>query len=219
MDFGGGKILHPDGSCVPVRITVRHIRDTGGMHLCSEIVAEPAGQHSPVNVHLLTYLIPVPIFVIDRKKRVILWNQALEAFTGVRKEEVIVTSNYRQVFYPFFGVEPQLIDLVDQPLDKIHQIYPGVKKYGETIILERYIPDSSKAEGRYFYDKATLLCDPAGTTIGYMGGMVDITDWKRSQEFMNRMKDGIEASLHPRILQLQDMIGKVPPPGDEPRNP
>lgn len=219
MVFGGGKILHPGGSCVPVRITVRHIRDSGGVHLCSEVVTEPAGPHPPVNVHPLTDLIPVPIFVIDRKKRVILWNRAIEAFTGVRKEEVIGTSNYRQAFYPFFGVEPQLIDLVDQPLNKILQVYPGVKKYGDTIILERYLPDSKKAEGTYLYDKATLLYDPHGIIIGYMGGVTDITDWKRSQEFMNQMKDGVETSLNSRIRHLQEMIGNLPQPLDEPRTP
>jgi len=219
MDFGGGKILHPDGSCIPVRIMVRHIRDTGGMHLCSEVVAELAGTQPPVNVDTLTDLLPVPLFVIDRQRRVILWNRAMEAFTGVRREEVVGTPGYRQAFYPFFGVEPQLIDLIDQPFDKIHQTYPNAKKYGDTLILERYLPDSRKAEGTYLYDKASLLYDSAGNVIGYMGGVTDITDWKRSQEFMNRMKDEIEAGLNPRVLHLQEMIGNVPVPVVDNRTP
>jgi PAS domain S-box-containing protein len=217
--FSGGQVLQPDGSFIPVRIAVRHIRDTGGMHLCSEVVAELAGTQPPVNVDTLTDLLPVPLFVIDRQRRVILWNRAMEAFTGVRREEVVGTTGYRQAFYPFFGVEPQLIDLIDQPFDKIHQTYPNAKKYGDTLILERYLPDSRKAEGTYLYDKASLLYDPAGNVIGYMGGVTDITDWKRSQEFMNRMKDEIEAGLNPRILHLQEMIGKVPMPRDEDRVP
>jgi PAS domain S-box-containing protein len=210
--FVGGQILHRDGSCVPVRITVRHIHDTVGMHLCSEVVAEPAGPQPPVNVDTLIDLLPVPLYVIDRQRRVILWNRAMEAFTGVRRDEIIGTSGYRQAFYPYYGVEPLLIDLVDQPLDKIHQIYPGAKRYGDTTIHERYLPDSKKAEGMYLYEKASLLYDPVGNTVGYMGGVTDITDWKRSQEFMNRMKDEIEASLDSRILHLQEMIGKVTMP-------
>jgi PAS domain S-box-containing protein len=158
-------------------------------------------------------IIPMPVFVVDRERRVVWWNNAMESFTGVRKEAVIGTSGYRQAFYPYYGVEPLLIDLVDQPLDKIHQVYPAVIKYGDTIILERYIPDSKTAEGRYLYEKASLLYDPLGNTVGYMGGVLDITDWKRSQEFMNHMKDEMEASLHPRILHLEKMIGNVTLPG------
>jgi PAS domain S-box-containing protein len=217
--FSGGQVLHHDGSFIPVGIAVRHIRDTGGMHLCSEIIAEPAGSQPPVNVDNLTDLLPVPLFVIDRQKRVILWNPAMEVFTGVRREEVVGTTGYRQAFYPFFGVEPQLIDLVDQPFDKIHQIYPNAKKYGDTIILERYLPDSRKTEGTYFYEKACLLYDPEGNVIGSLGGITDITDWKRSQEFMNRMKDEIEAGLNPRVLHLQEMIGNVPVPVVDNRTP
>lgn len=213
--FVHGHILHRDRSSVPARISVRHIRDTGGIPLCSEVVAEPAGSQPPVNVDTLIDLLPVPLFVIDRQKNVIVWNRAMEAFTGVRRDEIIGTFGYRQAFYPYYGVEPLLIDLVGQPLDKIRQIYPDVKKYGDTIILERYLPDSKKAEGMYLYEKASLLYDPGGNTVGYMGGITDITDWQRSQEFMNRMKNDIEASLQPRILHLQEMIGNVTMPGSE----
>jgi PAS domain S-box-containing protein len=211
--FVCGHILHRDGFCVPARISSRHIHDPGGIHLCSEVVTDVAGAMPPAAMNEMADIIPMPVFVVDLKRRVLWWNRAMESFTGVRKEDVIGTSRYRQAFYPYYGVEPLLIELVDQPFDKIHQIYPAVKKFGDTIILERYFPDSKTAEGRYLYEKASLLYDPLGNTVGYMGGVMDITDWKRSQEFMNRMKDEMEASLHPRILNLQEMIGKVIPPG------
>lgn len=216
---GAGWVRQRDGLCVPVSINLRHVRDIAGIHFCTEVAVRPAGSESTLNAHRLTDLLPVPLFIIDRNRQVVFWNHAMEAFTGVRKEEVIGTPGYRQAFYPFFGVEPPLVDLVELPLETIHQIYPGARKYGDTIILERYIPDSRKGEGRYLYDKATILYDPAGTKIGYMGGATDITDWKLSQEFMNRMKDGIEASLSPRILNLTGMIGNVVALRDEGRAP
>jgi PAS domain-containing protein len=207
--FRKGKILHRDGSGVPVRISIRHLHDTTGTHLCTEVVARAEIMMPPATMKETDDAVPMPAFMIDRERRVLWWNSAMESFTGIRKEDMVGTSGYRQAFYPYYGVEPLLIDLVDQPLDKIHQVYPAVKKYGDTIVMERYIPDSKTAEGKYLYEKASLLYDPLGNTIGYMGGVFDITEWKQSREFMNRMKDEMEASLHPRILHLQKMIGNV----------
>ena len=57
----------------------------------------------------------VPTFVIDPKRRVVIWNRACERLTGVAASEVIGTTKHWQAFYE--TKRPCLADLVarDRP--------------------------------------------------------------------------------------------------------
>ncbi|MGO7565464.1 PAS domain-containing protein, partial [Rhizobium johnstonii] len=49
-------------------------------------------------VRLMQHLV-VPTFVIDPKRRVVIWNRACERLTGVAASEVIGTTKHWQAFY------------------------------------------------------------------------------------------------------------------------
>ena len=57
--------------------------------------------------------LPDATVVIDREKRVILWNHAMEEMTGLCKDEVLGKGDYVYSI-PFYGKrKPMLIDLRD----------------------------------------------------------------------------------------------------------
>ena len=60
-------------------------------------------------VRLMQHLV-VPTFVIDPKRRVVIWNRACERLTGVAASEVIGTSKHWQAFYE--TRRPCLADIV-----------------------------------------------------------------------------------------------------------
>src|SRR3982074_554009 len=73
-------------------------------------------------VRLMQHLV-VPTFVIDPKRRVVIWNRACERLTGVAASEVLGTSDHWRAFYQ--QQRYCLADLValGRP-DKMRQPYP-----------------------------------------------------------------------------------------------
>ncbi len=72
--------------------------------------------------------LPDATFVIDRDKKVIAWNRAIEEMTGVCKEEIIGKGDYAYAV-PFYGKQrPMLIDLVFAVDKEIEQKRDYVEK-------------------------------------------------------------------------------------------
>lgn len=70
---------------------------------------------------LLNHLV-VPTFAIDKDRRVIIWNRACEALTGVMAEEVMGTREHWRAFYD--APRPCLADLIAQNrIDEIETLY------------------------------------------------------------------------------------------------
>ncbi|MDD1676235.1 MAG: PAS domain-containing protein [Methanomicrobiales archaeon] len=205
-----GTIRCRNGTVIPVTFSVRDIKDPDGILLGSEITFEiPSSHLDPERMEQSFEIIPVPTFAIDLEKKVFLWNRAMESFTGISRENVIGTSGYRDALLPFHGVQHPLIDIVNEPLDTMRRIYPGINKYGDTIILDWFVPGCTPDKGMYFHERACAMLDSAGNTIGYAESILDITEWKRSMEYMNAMKNEIEACLQSRIMLLQEPRGSL----------
>lgn len=72
-------------------------------------------------ISLLNHLV-VPTFALDKNCRVIIWNRACEALTGVKAEEVLGTQEHWQAFYD--TPRPCLADLIAQNrVDEIESLY------------------------------------------------------------------------------------------------
>src|SRR5674476_86944 len=73
-------------------------------------------------VRLMQHLV-VPTFVIDPKRRVVIWNRACERLTGVAASEVLGTSGHWRAFYE--ERRYCLADLVALGRqDKMGELYP-----------------------------------------------------------------------------------------------
>ena len=76
--------------------------------------------------------LPDATFVIDRDKKVIAWNRAMEEMTGVRKEDIIGKGNYAYSV-PFYGEpRPILIDLIDKCNEEIESKYIHIERKGQS---------------------------------------------------------------------------------------
>ncbi len=65
---------------------------------------------------------PVPMFVIDKNHRIILWNRACTDLTGFGSEEMIGTDNYYKPFYE--EKRPFLADfIIDQSIESFDSFY------------------------------------------------------------------------------------------------
>jgi PAS domain S-box-containing protein len=80
--------------------------------------------------------LPDATLAIDRDKRVILWNKAIEDMTGVPAAEMIGHGDYAYTI-PFYGeARPQLLDLVFADDEEIAARYPTITREGNTLMAE-----------------------------------------------------------------------------------
>ena len=84
--------------------------------------------------------LPDPTFVIDRHGRVIAWNRAIEALTGVKADSMLGKGKYEYAV-PFYGERrPVMIDLDGGWNDQIANHYRDIKKKGDLLFSETLEP-------------------------------------------------------------------------------
>ncbi|OPY38625.1 MAG: putative diguanylate cyclase [Methanoregulaceae archaeon PtaU1.Bin059] len=125
--------------------------------------------------------LPDAIFAIDMEGRVIAWNRAIEAMTGVPADQVVGRGDY-EYSIPFYGERrPILIDLVLESRDDIEQKYLYIKRDGEKITSETFIPSLFGGRGAHLWGTASPLYDLHGNLAGAVEVIRDITDRKESE--------------------------------------
>jgi len=131
---------------------------------------------------------PDPTFIIDRNHRVIGWNRALEALSGVKREEVLGKKDFQTVFSFYEGERPVLVDLLDLPPHELAKKFPSVRRFGDSIYVEAFIPTMNSGKGAYLWGKATSLVDHEGRVIGAIESIRDISAWKRARESLRKIE-------------------------------
>jgi len=130
---------------------------------------------------------PDPTFIIDWNHRVIAWNRALEMLTGVKRDEVLGKKDFGKAF-TFFGDErPILVDILDLAPHELARKYPQVRRFGDSIYVEAFIPAMNGGKGAYLWGKASALIDHEGHPIGAIESIRDISAWKRARESLRKM--------------------------------
>jgi PAS domain S-box-containing protein len=125
---------------------------------------------------------PDPTFLVDRNKRVVAWNRAMASLTGVKKMDVLGKTTYQNAFSLYDGKRPILVDLIDLPAHELAQKYPSVRRFGNNLFVETFIPGMNKGKGAYIWGKATILTDNQNNPIGAIEMVRDITEWKKASE-------------------------------------
>jgi PAS domain S-box-containing protein len=185
---------------------------------------------------LLTSIIdflPDATFVINNEKKVIAWNKAMEEMTRVKREDILGKGDYVYAI-PFYSEKrPILIDLVMNESRDMEVCYDYVKKQGNTLYAETYVPSLNDGDGAYLWGTAAPLLDDNGNSQGAIESIRDITERKivevklkdseeklrtifdQTFEFMGLMTvDGILIAANKAALELigateADVIGKV----------
>lgn len=145
-------------------------------------------------VRLMQHLV-VPTFVIDPKRRVVIWNRACERLTGVAAAEVIGTSKHWQAFYK--TKRPCLADLValDRP-EQLPEFYPEYAARGHNGLgfsAENWCVMPKLGNELYLAIDAGPIHDEAGNLIAVVETLRDLTDQKRAEMALKELatKDGL----------------------------
>lgn len=149
-------------------------------------------------LHDIVDFLPDATFVIDKDKRVIAWNKAIELMTGLKKEDVIGKGDYIYSV-PFYGDRrPILIDLIDEDIEVIKSKYSYIHVVGRTLFAETCIPSFRNGGACYLSGTATPLFDNQGNQSGGIESIRDITEYKLSVEEKNRLEAQLD---HSRLME------------------
>ena len=194
------RIIMPDGSLHWQRWVDRAIFDeqgnlfeyqTVGRDITDIKQAEEALRESENKLHAVLRGSPIPQFVIDRDHRIIHWNQALEKYSGIRRDEVLGTKQQWRAFYP--QERPCMADLlVEGQIEKIPRWYEG--KYTKSPLIEDafeatdFFPHMGKS-GTWLHFTGAPITDSEGNIIGAVETLEDVTAWKQAQEEIREMSE------------------------------
>ena len=156
-------------------------------------------RHTHYQMMKIIDLLPDATFVIDKDRKVIAWNRAIEKMTGVSKEEIVGKGEYTYAV-PAYGLErPSLADFVFTGDEDIEQYYDYVERKDDTIFAEVFISSLCGGKGAYVWIKASPILDEEGNVTGTIQSIRDVTDRKKAEE-----------KLRLAHHQLQDIIDFLP---------
>jgi PAS domain S-box-containing protein len=154
--------------------------------------------------------LPDATLVINREGKVIAWNHAIEAMTGVKAKDILGKGDYEYAL-PFYGERrPILIDYVFKEENEFRAKYARVSRRREILSGETYVPQL-RPGGAYLTATAGGLYDASENLIGAIETIRDITERKRLEEALQRQKEYL-AALHETTLglinrlNLQDLL-------------
>ena len=145
----------------------------------------------------------LPTFVIDGRRVITHWNNALENLTGLSAAEMIGTSNHWRVLYP--SERPLMADLVvgKASEDTIARYYEGKFRKSATLEAAYGVEDYFPELGRWLFFTASPLTDGNGGIIGAIETLQDITEQKRAEEELRQSEQRY------REMSITDSLTKL----------
>ena len=102
--------------------------------------------------------------VIDRDRKIVAWNKAMEQISGLPKQDVIGKGDFEYAI-PFYGERgPILIDVLQLSDTELASRYSSVHREGNCLFAEVFVPKIRG--GAHLLGSAALLHDQDGNIIG-----------------------------------------------------
>lgn len=187
-----------DGSTRSIHLRTTLVRDNGdqpiamvgiGTDISEQLATERALMTSQRQLSDIIDFLPDATLAVDRDRRVIIWNKAVEAMTGIPAAQMLGQGDHAYTV-PFYGERRrQLMDLVFEDDPAVTERYVGVARVGDTITAEAFCGALKGGRGAWIYAKASPLRDQAGRVIGVIEIMRDITERKRAEEALRRSQE------------------------------
>ncbi len=119
--------------------------------------------------------LPDATFAIDLQHKVIAWSNSMEEMTGIKKEDILGSTDQSYAI-PFYGEKrPLLLDLILKDDPEIAKKYPTITKKGSKFISELFIPLLYNGRGAYLWFIASPLYDTYGHVVGAIESIRDVT--------------------------------------------
>lgn len=155
--------------------------------------------------------LPDATFVIDHSGKVIAWNRAIEAMTGIKAADIIGKDNYEYAL-PFYGERrPILIDLVLKPQEEIEKRYTNLRRQNGTLVGGAYMP-TLKGGGIFLVGSAAALYDSEGNISGAIESIRDVTENKHAEEELRKAKEEAESAMRAKSEFLANMSHEIRTP-------
>ncbi len=163
---------------------------------------------------------PDATFVIDREKKVIAWNHAIEEMTGVKKEQIIGKGNYAHSLAFYGKRRPMLIDIILNKNRIAAKFYDSITIRNDTVTAEVYAPQVYGKRGAFLWGTATPLYDESGSVIGAVESIRDISDRKRMEHslveseeryrsLVQHMQDGMFVVHNGKLILVNKALSKI----------
>ena len=147
--------------------------------------------------------LPDATFVIDRQKRVIAWNRAIEEMTGVKKERILGKGDHA-CSIPFYGEpKPMLIDLLTGGDREVAERYEHVTSQGNTVFGEERVTMTCDGREAWLWVTASLLFDRRGNLLGAIQSIRDITERSRARDSLLTSEKRLR-ELSSQLLRAQE---------------
>jgi diguanylate cyclase (GGDEF)-like protein/PAS domain S-box-containing protein len=139
-----------------------------------------------VHFHAIVEFLPDATFVVDRNRKVVAWNKAMEKMTGVTKETMTGQDSLRRAF-SLNDDCPMLIDYIFEKRDvtelpRLSKYHSSVKKQNDAIYAELSIPYADKTLKKTLLVKVAPLYDSGGNIIAAMQSIRDITEYLKTEQ-------------------------------------
>ena len=103
--------------------------------------AERTLQESQRRLADIIEFFPDATLIIDKDGKIIAWNRAMEAMTGVRKENMLGKGNCEYALPLYGDRRPMLIDLVLHPDREMEKQYTAIQRVGDILFGEAFTPN------------------------------------------------------------------------------
>ncbi|MBF0379196.1 MAG: response regulator [Desulfamplus sp.] len=155
--------------------------------------------------------LPDPTFVIDTQGKIISWNKAIEDLSGKSADEMLGKGD-QEYAIPFYGERrPILIDLVNIPDKEFQERYSSIKREGNVLFGETYVPHL-RGGGVYLAATACALKDSKGNPAGAIETIRDISERKKLEEVLQHAKESAESANRAKSSFLATMSHEIRTP-------
>jgi PAS domain S-box-containing protein len=182
-----------------------------GLDITSRKQAEEALLEYEQRLMDIIDFLPDATFVIDRDGKVIAWNKAIEAMTGILAKDMIGKGDYEYAL-PFYGSRrPILVDLILKADRDTECKYDHIEKKGRVLRGEAYMPNM-RGGIVYLMGSAAVLYDSAGNVFGAIESIRDITEKKQAEDRLIEAKEAAEAAVRSKSEFLANMSHEIRTP-------
>ena len=141
--------------------------------------SEEARKDSERRLADIINFLPDATLAIDRQGVVIAWNHAMELMTDVPASAILGKGKYEYAL-PFYNEHrPILLDLIQDYDPVAAGRYEKIRKEGNTLISEQFIPTMYGGKGMYLWFTASPFFDSRGNLAGAIESIRDITEQKK----------------------------------------